>query len=348
MMIEEAKKSVELDHDSELQTITEKPDDEIPKVDLSLSQLKGVGKVTVEKLAGYGVTNLYDLCIRGAREIEELTGADKNTASNWVLLAKAKLEENGLVRNSCMDALELLEYQENIQKITLGVPEIDELLGGGMSPEALYEFYGEFGSGKTQFSLTACANVLARGGHVVWFDCEDTFKPQRLVDIIVNRGLRPNVEEAKELLKNITYRHTPNTEDYEKEEGRITSLLTANPTDLIVVDGVVGQYAEEFIGRGTLSARQNKLRRVMTHLKNICYYFKCTVIFTNQVQTDPSIMFGDPIKPIGGNVVGHASTYRIYFKKQGKKRIARMVDSPKDALLECEYLLNEKGIDSVE
>lgn len=319
-----------------------------PDIDIGLEQLKGVGKVTITKLADYGITNLFDLCIRGAREIEELTGADKTTAQGWVLKAKHKLEENGLVRSTQMSALDLLNYQENIDKIVLNVKEVDELLGGGMSPEALYEIYGEFGSGKTQFSLTACAQVLANGGHVVWFDCEDTFKPQRLVDILVNRELVKDQDEAKSLLKNITYRHTPNTEDYELEEGKITELLVANTTQLVVVDGVIGQYAEEYIGRGTLSARQNKLRRVMTHLKNICYYFKCTVLFTNQVQTDPGVMFGDPIKPIGGNVVGHASTYRLYFKKQGKKRIMRMVDSPKDALVECQYTLNEKGIDNLD
>lgn len=323
-------------------------DEKVEELDIGLAQLKGVGKATIAKLAGFGIDNLYDLCIRGAKEIEEITGANKETAQEWVLKAKHKLEENGLVRKTDMTALDLLDYQNDIAKITIGVKEVDELFGGGMSPEALYEIYGEFGSGKTQFSLTAVANVLANGGHVVWFDCEDTFKPKRLVEIILKRGLRETEDEAKQLLANITYRHTPNTEDYELEEGKITTLLLSNPTQLFVVDGIIGQYAEEYIGRGTLSARQNKLRRVMTHLKNICYYFKCTVLFTNQVQTDPSIMFGDPIKPIGGNVVGHASTYRIYFKKQGKKRIARMVDSPKDALTEAEYVLNEKGIDDAE
>ena len=86
----------------------------------------------------------------------------------------------------------------------------------------------------------------------------------------------------------------------------------------------------------------------MTHLKNITYYFKCTVIFTNQVQSDPSTMFGDPIKPIGGNVVGHASTHRMYFKKSGKKRIARMIDSPEYPQADGEYILDAKGISDLE
>ena len=86
----------------------------------------------------------------------------------------------------------------------------------------------------------------------------------------------------------------------------------------------------------------------MTHIKNISYYFRCTVIFTNQVQTDPSIMFGDPVKPIGGNVVGHAATYRVYFKKSGKKRIARMVDSPEHPISDAEYRLTAKGVEDIE
>ena len=114
---------------------------------------------------------------------------------------------------------------------------------------------------------------------------------------------------------------------------------------LVILDGSVGQFREEYLGRGTLAARQNQLARLMTHLKNISFYFVCTILFTNQVQTDPSVMFGDPIKPIGGNVVGHASTYRLYFKKSGKKHIARMVDSPEHPTQDVQFALTAKGID---
>ena len=89
---------------------------------------------------------------------------------------------------------------------------------------------------------------------------------------------------------------------------------------LVILDGAIGQFREEYLGRGTLAERQMQIARLMSHIKNISFYFRCAVVFTNQVQSDPSMMFGDPIKPIGGNVVAHASTYRLYFKKSGKKR----------------------------
>ena len=124
-------------------------------------------------------------------------------------------------------------------------------------------------------------------------------------------------------------------------------LLLGTPT-LLIMDGAIGQFREEYLGRGTLADRQNQIARLMTHIKNISYFFKCVVVFTNQVQSDPAVMFGDPIKPIGGNIVGHASTYRVYFKKQGKKRLARMIDSPEHAMVDAAYQLGAKGLEVVD
>jgi DNA repair protein RadA len=56
---------------------------------------------------------------------------------------------------------------------------------------------------------------------------------------------------------------------------------------------------------------------------NICVYV------TNQVMAKPDQFFGDPTAAIGGHVVGHASTFRIYLRK-GKKgtRVAKLLDAP--------------------
>ena len=58
----------------------------------------------------------------------------------------------------------------------------------------------------------------------------------------------------------------------------------------------------------------------------------------------PDVFFGDPTRPVGGNVVAHTSTYRIYFKKSGKKRIARMVDSPHHPEQEVIFALGAAGV----
>lgn len=318
------------------------------KVDLSISQIKGIGEKTEEKLNNFGVLSLYDICVRGAKEISEITGVDKSTANNWVFKCQKILEDNKLIRATDMTTKDLMNYHNNLPRMKTNCTEVDDLFGGGLIPEAVYEIYGEFGSGKTQFCLSLSAECLAKDEKIIWIDCEDTFRPNRLIEIMVARGLVADASMAIEKLDNIKYFHCPTTEQMLGVVNSLSKILLEFKPRMVVLDGAIGQFREEYLGRGTLSERQNEIARLMTHIKNISYYFRCTVIFTNQVQSDPSVMFGDPIKPIGGNVVAHASTYRIYFKKSGKNRLAKMIDSPEHKSKDASYILNEKGIDNAE
>jgi DNA repair protein RadA len=184
---------------------------EANELDLSVSQLGGVGAITAKKLEEFGVTSLVDICVRGSKELSEITGVAKVKTNVWVTESQKILEEAGMVRNPEMGVLELLEYREKLY--TLGTKtEVDTLLRGGVKPECLYEVYGEFGSGKTQFCLTLAAEAIADGHKIVWIDCEDTFRPRRLAEIIVARGYAVDTEDAKQYLKNIHYYYCPNTE----------------------------------------------------------------------------------------------------------------------------------------
>lgn len=325
-----------------VQEIIEEP------VDISIRQIKGIGEKTAEKLNNFGVQTVYDICVRGAKEVSEITGVDKSTATSWVFKCQSILEENNLVRKSDMSTKELLTYHAKLPRLQTKCTEVDDLFGGGLIPEAVYEVYGEFGSGKTQFCLSLSAECIAKDEKVVMIDCEDTFRPARLVEIMTARELVPDEESAIDKLDNIKYFHCPTTEQMQGVVNSLSKILLEFRPRLIILDGAIGQFREEYLGRGTLSERQNEIARLMTHIKNISFFFRCTVIFTNQVQSDPSIMFGDPIKPIGGNVVAHASTYRAYFKKSGKNRLAKMIDSPEHKSKEASYVLNEKGIDNAD
>ena len=319
---------------SEIIEIEKTEEVEEPKlqVDLQVDQLDGVGAVTKKKLEAFGIKNIIDICVRGGQEVSEITGVDKAKANNWVFNSQKILEDNDLVRKTDMEIMELLEYQESQPRLASKCESFDGLFNGGLVSESVYEVYGEFGCGKTQLCLTLTAEAIAQGQDVIWIDCEDTFKPRRLREMLIARELATE-ENANEMLEHVRYFYTPNTE------------LNVR---LVVLDGSIGQFREEYLGRGHLSVRQNQIARLMTHIKNISFYFRCVVLFTNQVQSDPSVMFGDPVKPIGGNIVAHASTYRVYFKKSGKKRLARMVDSPEHEMLDAAYQLTVKGIEDVE
>ena len=317
------------------------------QVDLKVDQLEGVGAVTKKKLESFGIKNIIDICVRGGQEVSEITGVDKAKANSWVFNSQKILEDNSLIRKTDMGILELMKYQEDQPRLASKCQAIDELFNGGLVSESVYEVYGEFGCGKTQFCLSLTAEAISQGQDVVWIDCEDTFKPRRLKEILLVRELATE-DTVNSMLEHVKYFYTPNTEQLLGTVDSLSQLMQELNVRLLVLDGSIGQFREEYLGRGHLSVRQNQIARLMTHIKNISFYFRCIVLFTNQVQSDPSVMFGDPIKPIGGNIVAHASTYRVYFKKSGKKRIARMIDSPEHEMLDAAYALTVKGVDDVE
>jgi len=72
------------------------------------------------------------------------------------------------------------------------------------------------------------------------------------------------------------------------------------------------------------------------------------VYVTNQVMAKPDVFFGDPTQAIGGHVVAHASTFRIYLRK-GKKgsRVAKLVDSPNLPDGETAFMVETPGFKDI-
>jgi DNA repair protein RadA len=91
----------------------------------------------------------------------------------------------------------------------------------------------------------------------------------------------------------------------------------------------MAHFRSEYVGRGTLADRQQKLNKHMHNLLRFGDLFNACVVVTNQVMAKPDAFFGDPTRPVGGHIVGHTATFRLYLRKsKGEKRIVRLVDSP--------------------
>jgi len=318
--------------------------------EFSITQLPGIGPVGSEKLKTAGITTLFDIVIRGTDEINEIASLPKDKLDEAMFKAWDIVSKSGYCRQTRLDLFQLDKWKALLPKIKTHT-KIDELLKGGIEMESVTEVYGEYGSGKTQFCLTNTIEAIEQlKTRVLWIDVENTFDPTRFAEIGYTRGYADSIEAAKEkFFPYVDFRYTPNTAILVREVDNLAPYMIENKTKLIILDGAIGQFREEYLGRGRLSGRQQNLNRFMGKLANISFFFNCAVLFTNQVQSDPSaLQFMDPIKPIGGNIVGHASTYRMYFKKAGKKRIARMVDSPKTDINETYFVLTDKGISDPE
>lgn len=313
--------------------------------DLRLDSLEGVGPVTTKKLSDAGVHNIMDLIVRGPVELADLTGMDKETAEKIVNKARQQLIEEGVLAQDFVSATDIYKRRQEIGKISTGTDCLDLLLDGGVESQALTEVYGEFGCGKTQFCHTMCVQVQkpkeegGLDGGALYIDTENTFRPERIVSISKAQGMDP-----EKVLDNIIVARAYNSSHQILILEECGPVLKESNIKLIIVDSAVGLFRAEYLGRGTLAARQQKLNHFVHLLVRIAETYNCAALATNQVMAAPDVFFGDPTRPVGGNVVAHTSTYRIYFKKSGKKRIARMVDSPHHPEQEVIFALSEAGV----
>ncbi|MDV3277320.1 MAG: DNA repair and recombination protein RadA [Nitrososphaerales archaeon] len=314
--------------------------------ELELTSLPGVGPATKQKLNDAGITSVLDLATAGPMDIADAVDIDLTKAVELNTKARKKLVELGRLEPDFVNAADLLKKRLAIDRISTGSKNLDDLLGGGVESWAMTEFFGEFGSGKSQICHTLC--VMAQlpkekggvDGASVYVDTEGTFRPERIQEIAESRGLK-----ADEVLARITVARAYNSAHQELIVKEMGKVIEANKVKLVILDSAVAHYRAEFVGRATLAERQQRLNRFMHQLLRTAEVYNVAVVVTNQVQAAPDSFFGDPTRPTGGHVVAHTSTYRIYLRKAAKNRIARMVDSPYHPERDAVFMLDEKGVD---
>jgi DNA repair protein RadA len=314
-----------------------------------LKDIEGIGPTTAKKLKEAGIVSILELAVTSADQLSIDIDCSKETAATYIMEAQRLLRKTHVLEKEFVSANSLLEKRKSMLRCSTGSKSLDELLLGGIETQAVTEFYGEFGSGKSQVCFTLCAMAkqpISEGGldgGVIYIDTEGTFRPERLDQIARARGFDPML-----VLKNVAICKVYNSSHLEliiKDVGRYINEFNAK---LVIMDSIVSLHRAEFPGRGTLADRQQRLNSILHKLVRVAEIFNIAVVITNQVQSSPDTFFGDPTKAAGGNIIAHTSTYRIYLRKSGENRIAKMIDSPYHPYSDIRFTVNEKGIDDTE
>ncbi len=309
---------------------------------LTVQDLPGVGAATAEKLEQAGYKDLLSVAVATLGELVEIAGVTEATARKMINAARDSMKmgfETGM---------DVLRKRENISKISTGSESFNTLMGGGFETGAITECFGEFGSGKTQIGHMLCISALKEDpdAHAVYIDTENTFRPERITQFAQGAGLNP--EDA---LSRIMVARAYNSDHQMLLAEKVDSLITEQKKKvrLVVIDSLTSHFRAEFIGRGTLAERQQKLNRHMHMLSKVANNYNICVYVTNQVMAKPDQFFGDPTQAIGGHVVAHASTFRIYLRK-GKKgtRVAKLIDAPALPDGEAIFEVGETGMKDIQ
>lgn len=294
--------------------------------DPKLTDLPGIGPAVSAKLESAGIFDLMTLAVMSPASLGDAAGVSSAVARKAIEAARNLLDLD------FSDGVEYEKKRSNVLHITTGSKNVDELLGGkGVESRSITEAFGAYGSSKTQLALTLAVNVqlpTEKGGaegKCVFIDTEGTFRPARIKQIAEGIGADP-----ESVLKNILVARAFNSDHQMLLLEKVGDMIKqGEPIKLVIVDSLTAHFRAEFAGRGQLADRQQKLNRYMHDLMKLAETHNLAVFVTNQVMANPAQMFGDPTTAIGGNIVGHASTYRMYLRR-GKKgsRVAKLIDSP--------------------
>mmetsp|Transcript_7890 Transcript_7890/g.19204 ORF Transcript_7890/g.19204 Transcript_7890/m.19204 type:complete len:341 (-) Transcript_7890:215-1237(-) len=313
------------------------------------------GPLPVTALEGSGITKgdcqkLYDAGFLTVDSIAYATAAalSKIKGLGDAKVTKIKDSASKLVPMGFTTASEYHKQRQELIYIHTGSKELDKLLAGGLETGSITELFGEFRTGKTQLCHQLCVTCqlpVASGGaegKALYIDTEGCFRPDRLISIAQRYGLN-----GEDVLDNVAYARAYNSDHQQQLLTQATAMMTESRYALIVVDSATALYRTDYQGRGELAPRQQHLAVFLRTLQRMADEFGVAVVVTNQVvaQVDGMSFNPDPKKPIGGNIMAHASCTRLYLKKgRGENRTCKIYDSPNLPEAECQYAIREEGI----
>ncbi|EQB60701.1 dna repair protein rad51 [Vairimorpha apis BRL 01] len=307
------------------------------------------------KKAGISIADITKLVEAGFNTVESLAYAPKKqllTIKGFSDIKVDKLikEASKLVPMGFTTASAYHEKRKDLVYLTTGSSELDKLLNGGFESGSITEIFGEFRTGKTQLCHTVavtCQLPPEKGGangKAMYIDTEGTFRSERMFPIAERFGLDP-----EEVLDNISYARAFNSDHQSQLLIQASAMMSESKYSVLIIDSATALYRTDFSGRGELGARQISLARYLRDLVNLAETYQVAVVITNQVVSNPdgamSMFSGDVKKPIGGNIMAHASTTRLSLRKgRGSTRICKIYDSPLLPESEAMFSITESGI----
>ena len=307
-----------------------------------LEALPGVGKGTADKMREGGILSLMSVATSTPGQMSDACGMTAASARKVINAARDMCELGFEMGN------EVQEKEEATGIIATHYEPIDRLLGGGLELGTTMEVFGEFACGKTNLSHLLAVSTLKQypDSYVVWIDTESTFKTSRIRDFCKGLDVDPElVLKHIKVGKALTSDHQILlTENIEKD-----IVEKEHDVKLLILDSLTNHFRAEYLGRGTLANRQQTLNGYLHKIGKLADMYTMAVYMTNQIQADPGQMFGDPNKAIGGNIVGHFATTRLYIRKAAKNtRKIILIDSPNLAPGDAHFEIGENSLLAVE
>ena len=210
--------------------------------------------------------------------------------------------------------------------IHTGIKKLDQFFvdnKGGI----IIDISGAGGTGKSHLAMQIAIDSLKQDQNVLFQDTVGGFRPERMLEMIKNQNLDPN------LLEKVKVARITNT--YEQKKN--LSLITTNNFSLVIIDSVTDLFSFEYSKKEKLVEKNIVFMRYMHELSNIAIHNKIPIILTNTV-----IIIDDKEQENLEKAISMFTHVKIKLLKNNSKLICKII-SPFQKQ-DFSYLITTQGL----
>ena len=201
----------------------------------------------------------------------------------------------------------LIEFKHG-ETIPFGVPPLDLITGGGLPSGAIVELFGKESSGKSTVALHHCAEIISRGGVVVYADGEYSLDERRATALGITdfeRFIVKHPDSVESLIDLIL--------------GTAAELRKAVGPDLpilYVIDSIAAfPAASEYKGSAQLGQQAKAFNSGFRRAMSVIAKARAGVVAINQSRVKFNVMFGDATTTTGGDALKFYASLRVQVKQ---------------------------------
>lgn len=279
-------------------------------------------------------------------EYQSLTGESDDVSQQYIL---NKRKKNGILTNEIFDNhqnhLKPLKYS---RKIPLNSRNFNILLGNGFFLGRFYLLYGIFATGKTQICHNICVSLqneykkLKKPVHTLYIDTEDTFRPERILEMAVG-GYNLN---GKDILKRVNVLKAQTLDLILAYLKKITREGLDKLTKVIIIDSLTKPMRIEIGDKEkSIYKVRIKFKKILQHLSNLKDKYNVLIIGTSQVTSILSKTTGFNIRPVAEYLLNEYIEESILLSNNEiGKRFAYLINSCFQEEKVIEFVITGSGI----